>query len=124
MGKPDTGFREAHRLRAQWMEDVLACSWLNHGEKLLAIRIALHFNIATHQCNPSLGTLAKGVALSERQTKRIRKSLEELHLISHAANPGGGRNSNNYVLLANPNLRAEGPAGVSPVTPLPGGNPP
>jgi hypothetical protein len=93
------------RFRFQWMEAVLG-SDLPSAEKTLAIRIALHCNDVTGQCNPSEATLAKGTGLTPRYVRILKAKLEQKRWVRHAENRGGARQgkgiSNNYELLPPP----------------------
>jgi hypothetical protein len=89
------------------MEAVLG-SDLPAAEKNLALRIAMHCNDATGQCNPSEATLARGSGLTPRYVRRLKAKLEQKRWLRHAENRGGARDgngiSNNYELLPPPDM--------------------
>jgi hypothetical protein len=78
----------AFAARMQWIEDVLA-SDLDAALKVLAVRIGLHKNDRTGQCDPSKAGLAAGINQSPRTVQRQRQQLRELGWISYDDNRGG-----------------------------------
>jgi len=108
------------RDRFRYIEAALASSELSPGEKVLAARLGLHCNDVTGRCNPSFETLAKGIAVSVRQVKRLKRGLKDKKWVQHLENLGGARDgkgiSNNYLLLMD-RVPAEG-ATVTTVSPL------
>ena len=64
--------------------------------KLLWISLADFYNDGTHQCNPSIKTLAGCIDKSESQTTVHMKTLKKLGLVIAISNAKGGRYTPNY----------------------------
>ena len=64
--------------------------------KLLWIALADFYNDQTHQCNPSIKTLANCIEKSESQTTVHMNTLKRLGLVTVASNAKGGRWTPNY----------------------------
>ena len=64
--------------------------------KLLWISLADFYNDGTHQCNPSIKTLAGCIEKSESQTTVHMKTLKKLGLVIAISNAKGGRYTPNY----------------------------
>src|SRR4051794_6021543 len=84
------------RDRDRWMAGVLADQTLGDGDKCLGVRICLHRNLKTGQCNPSYDRLAAGTA------KTIAAIPKQIKRLEHAGwlrrNSTRGRYSNSYEL--------------------------
>jgi hypothetical protein len=78
--------------------DVLASPTLISTTKLLWLALANFYNDKTHQCNPSIKTLAKYIEKSESQTTVHMNKLKELGLVGINKNPKGGRFTPNYTI--------------------------
>ena len=63
-----------HADRFRWEQDVLANPQLTAAQKIVLTRLALHLNIKTGRCDPSVKTLATGVGMAER-TGRLHLEL-------------------------------------------------
>jgi hypothetical protein len=81
--------------RDEWIKLMLAtdCALLGHGEKLLATRIALHHNVTTGQCNPSMSELGKGTGTCERTVRRTIRKLVQAGWIGVHQSRGWHHNS-------------------------------
>ena len=66
--------------------------------KLLLISLADFYNDETHQCNPSIATLARCIEKSSSQTTAHMKTLKNLGLVSATKNAKGGRYTPNYAI--------------------------
>jgi len=77
---------------------VLASPTLISTTKLLWLALANFYNDKTHQCNPSIKTLAKYIEKSESQTTVHMNKLKELGLVGINKNPKGGRFTPNYTI--------------------------
>jgi Helix-turn-helix domain len=91
--------------RDTWVEQVLAGN-LSAAEKLVATRIALHHNIETGQCDPSIIGLVKRTNTSESTVRRAIKELEDAGWL--AVDRTNGRYRNSYQLHAPTLPLAEG----------------
>jgi hypothetical protein len=95
----ETRARRADRFK--WIEDVLA-SELDPALKVLAVRIGLHRNDRTGQCNPSAAALTQGTGnngkWARRTVQRQLKALRARAWIAYAENRGGRRRSTQYTL--------------------------
>jgi hypothetical protein len=85
------------RDRDEWIEQVLACD-LTATAKIVATRIALHHNIETGRCDPSMIGLVKRTHTSDSTVRRAIKELEDAGLL--AVDRTSGRYRNSYLLLA------------------------
>jgi hypothetical protein len=88
---PITTFKD----RDAWIKHMLAvdCAMLSHGAKVVASRIALHHNIETGQCNPSMAMLVAGTGMSDRTVRRMLAELEQAAWISVDRSRGYHANS-------------------------------
>lgn len=77
---------------------VLASPTLVSTTKLLWLALANFYNDKTHQCNPSIKTLARCIEKSESQTTVHMNKLKELGLVATNKNPKGGRFTPNYTI--------------------------
>jgi hypothetical protein len=70
---------ETFKNRDDWIKLFLAADddELSFTAKVVGVRIALHHNVKTSQCNPSLPQLAAGTGMSERNVRRMLRELEE-----------------------------------------------
>ncbi len=75
----------------EWMKLVLADETLTSATKTVAIRIALHHNSTTGQCDPGAETLSKGVNLTERAVQKAVAALRDAGFIEWTT-PKGRRN--------------------------------
>jgi len=66
--------------------------------KLLWIALADFYNDETHQCNPSIATLARCIEKSESQTSAHMSTLKNLGIVSVTKNAKGGRYTPNYAI--------------------------
>jgi len=77
--------------RDDWIKAIVAvdCEEISPTAKIVAIRIALHHNVESGQCNPSLPAVALGTGMSERNVRRMLNELEEAGwLIVHKSRGG------------------------------------
>ena len=74
--------------RDQWVELMLG-SKLGCAAKIVATRIALHHNVETGQCDPSLIGLATGAGTSESTVKRSLRELETAGWLQITHSRGG-----------------------------------
>src|SRR5258708_4025018 len=83
------------RQRDVWIEQLLAAKRLSDGAKLVAVRIALHLNINSGRCCPSIVKLAQGTGLVERHIPRVLALLERSDWldIEHGSRGRGRANS-------------------------------
>jgi hypothetical protein len=104
-----TAQRLSHADRFEWQRNVLANAELTATQKNILIRLALHLNIQTGRCDPSVRTLAKGAGVAERTVQIALAAAETLGCIRR--NIGGGRgNTNAYDLLTQPTERVNADA--------------
>jgi hypothetical protein len=78
-----------HADRFRWEQDVLANPQLTAAQKIVLTRLALHLNIKTGRCDPSVKTLATGAGMAERTVQATLSRAETLGIIERAI--GGGR---------------------------------
>jgi hypothetical protein len=92
--------------RDEWIAAMLATPErvLDWREKAIAIRIALHHNINTGQCDPSIIGLATGCGVSGNTIRSAIKALEKSGWVGVDRSPGRHRNA--FQLLA-PTLQAD-----------------
>lgn len=84
------------RARSEWMEGLLADPALADSAKVVALRLALHLNLATGRCDPSVERLAKG---SGRQVRAVYSTISLLEQAGWIRRTGRkGRHSNQYAL--------------------------
>ncbi|UGY03263.1 helix-turn-helix domain-containing protein [Bradyrhizobium quebecense] len=76
------------RDRDQWLE-LMLCSKLGCAAKIVAIRIALHHNVETGQCDPSLIGLVTSAGTSESTVKRSLRELEAAGWLQISHSRGG-----------------------------------
>lgn len=87
-----------HADRFRWEQDVLANANLTPTQKNILTRLALHLNIKTGRCDPSVKTLAKGAGAAERTVQTALSRAERLGIIERSL--GGGRAlTTSYTLL-------------------------
>jgi Helix-turn-helix domain len=87
--------------RFLWERELLANPKLTAGRKIVLIRLALHLNLKTGRCNPSVQTLATGACVAERTVQTALSSAETLGIIERAV--GGGRTrTTSYTLVVRP----------------------
>jgi hypothetical protein len=96
---PADALKEAYRARFDWMAEVLADPTLTNGEKVVAMRLALHKNVKTARCDPSIQTIADGVAMGRRNTQYTLSRLEEKHRVKRRVGGQGPRQTTQYELL-------------------------
>jgi hypothetical protein len=96
---PEDPLKVAYRDRMAWMEDVLADPALSNGEKVVAMRLALHKNVRTSRCDPGIETISKGVAMRSRNVQYTLGRLEERGWIRRRMGGHGPRNTTQYDLL-------------------------
>jgi hypothetical protein len=98
MTSPAPSNPKTFKERDRWICRILAMK-VPHAAARLATRIAMHVNIKTGRCDPSVKTLAAESSIPERSVYRSVDLLEQVGLI--AINRSNGRQSNRYVLLLN-----------------------
>jgi hypothetical protein len=78
------------RQRDVWIEQLLAANneVLSPAAKVLATRIALHFNVDKGRCYPSVPTLAKGTGHRERYVYMLLADLERSGWLAITRSPG------------------------------------
>lgn len=86
--------------RDDWLKLLLAVDSdaLSSSAKVVAIRIALHHNVESGQCNPTIGRLALGTGMSESTVRRMIRELEEAGWLG--VDRTRGRHSNSFDLRA------------------------
>jgi Helix-turn-helix domain len=88
-----------HADRFRWEQDVLANPQLTAAQKIVLTRLALHLNIKTGRCDPSVKTLATGAGMAERTVQATLSRAETLGLLKRAI--GGGRTrTTSYTLIS------------------------
>jgi Helix-turn-helix domain len=110
--------QNAHRQRWEWMEAVMADSNLSPGEKLVALRLAAYRNVKTGRCDPSVPTIAAGVAMTERNVKKVLAKLQAQGRIRRHMGGHGPRDTTQYELIALPQNERADPKRVNAGTPL------
>jgi hypothetical protein len=83
--------------RDDWIEWLFAAD-LSLAAKVAGGRIALHHNIKTGQCNPTIGKLMLGTLMSDSSVRRAIRELETEGWVR--VDRTLGRHSNSYELLA------------------------
>src|ERR1700737_1190047 len=73
-----------HADRFRWEQDVLANPQLTAAQKIVLTRLALHLNIKTGRCDPSVKTLATGAGMAERTVQATLSRAETLGIIERA----------------------------------------
>jgi Helix-turn-helix domain len=91
--------------RHQWMEAVLASTDLGPATVKVAICLALHFNLKTGQCNPSIPTIARKTALS---TRAVEKAISALATNWIDRKSISGRGNSYRLQMANVRLPQDG----------------
>jgi hypothetical protein len=86
------------KVRDEWIKLLLAADGdeLSPGAKIVGARIALHRNIETGQCNPSLPQLAAGTGTSDRNVRRMLNELEQAGWLIVDKSRGGRRSVTTY----------------------------
>jgi hypothetical protein len=88
----------SHAEHFRWMQAVLADPTLTPTQKVVLIRLALHLNLKSGRCDPSIESLAKGAAVKPRAVQAAVARAQKLGRLSR--HEGGGRgNTNSYTLL-------------------------
>jgi hypothetical protein len=95
------------RQRDIWIEQLLAAKELSHGAKVVAARIALHFNVSTGQCYPSIVRLAQGTGIGERHIPRVLAVLERSGWLGITRSRGGRGYANSFHLITPKTLTRE-----------------
>src|SRR5581483_7008473 len=80
---------KAFKDRDDWIIALLA-SELSCTAKIIATRIALHHNIETGRCDPSIATLAAGAGVSKNTVLRSLRESEQAGWV-HISRSRGGR---------------------------------
>lgn len=95
----------------EWMAEVLADKSLTCSAVKVAVRLALHHNSKTGQCNPSIETLARGTDLKARAVYNAIGALRDAGFLSWTT-PAGG--SSNYrlerIVIGRPQSAADAPS--------------
>jgi hypothetical protein len=94
-----TGIPLTHAEHFRWMQAVLAVpnSTFTHAQKTVLVRLALHLNLKTGRCDPSIETIAAGAAVSPRAAQATLATAQQLGWLTRLC--GGGRgNTNSYSL--------------------------
>jgi Helix-turn-helix domain len=100
------------RDRDDWIKHILAVGELSAAAKVVAVRLAMHLNVETGQCNPSIEKLVSGTGMSESTVRRmIRDELEAEGWIG--VDRTRGRHTNSFDLRS-PTLPDV--TGLNPVT--------
>jgi DNA-binding transcriptional regulator YhcF (GntR family) len=87
-----------HAEKFEWQQDVLANPQLTPTQKNVLTRLALHHNVKTGRCDPSVETLAAGAGVAKRTVQNTLARAEAIGLIKRAL--GGGRTlTNSYSLI-------------------------
>src|SRR3984893_15918815 len=89
-----------HADRFRWEQDVLANPQLTAAQKIVLTRLALHLNIKTGRCDPSVKTLATGAGMAECTVPATLSRAETLGIIKRAI--GGGRTRTTSYTLVSP----------------------
>jgi hypothetical protein len=88
-----------HAERFRWEQDMLANPQLTPTQKNILTRLALHLNIKTGRCDPSVETLAAGAGVVERTVQTALARAEKLGIINRVI--GGGRTrTSSYSLVS------------------------
>ena len=103
--------------RDEWLRAVLA-SDLPHVAARVAIRIGLHLNVASGQCNPGIDKIATGSNISERSAYRQIALLEQAGWIAIRRGGRGQGQCNQYTLI----YPDRAVSGINPVYPDSGDN--
>ncbi|MGY2935989.1 hypothetical protein ACVWZ6_005591 [Bradyrhizobium sp. GM6.1] len=88
------------RDRDMWLVALAASRSLGDGDKVLGVRLALHHNVKTGQCNPSYDALAHGTGRTVSAIPKQLKRLEETGFINRISSKGRYRNSYELTLPA------------------------
>jgi hypothetical protein len=97
--------------RDRLMRGVAADRVLSPTARLVAVRVALFLNCKTGRCDPSYGTLAREIGISERSAIRAIAALEARGWVAVERSAGGRRDNTNQFHLFTPAER------VTPVSP-------
>ncbi|MCP2082740.1 UNVERIFIED_ORG: hypothetical protein J2W74_003926 [Methylorubrum zatmanii] len=76
----------------EWMAAVLADENLVCSAVKVAVRLALHHNTTTGQCNPSIETLARGTNLKARAVHNAISALRDAGFLTWTTPAGGSSN--------------------------------
>jgi hypothetical protein len=84
--------------RDTWIRQLLAVDGgiLSAGAKVVGVRIALHLNVETGRCDPSIGELVAGTGMSESTVRRMIHGLEDGGWL--LVDRSRGRHSNSFEL--------------------------
>jgi hypothetical protein len=85
--------------RFVWMEAVLASGDLSHAQKNVLIRLALHLNIKTALCNPSVETVAYETGLEPRSARAAFEAGERFRFLRRVNGQGGRGRSNSFLFV-------------------------
>ena len=104
----------SHAEHFRWMQAVLADPAFTHAQKAILVRLALHLNVKSGRCDPSIESLAKGAAVTPRAVQAAITRAQKLGQLGR--DEGGGRgNTNSYaLLLKEPDTEAETPHSGAP----------
>jgi hypothetical protein len=99
---------ETFRDRDLWIERMLAADneVISPGAKLVAVRIALHLNVGSGQCYPSVPTLMTGTGFGERHMSRMLAALERSGWLG-VRRSGGRGHANSFHLMTPETLTQE-----------------
>jgi hypothetical protein len=75
--------------RDNWMRLLLADDALSPSAKVVAQRLALHLNVKSGRCDPSLDRLAQGTGMSRSTMKRTLQDLDKAGWIGIRRSSGG-----------------------------------
>jgi hypothetical protein len=79
----------SHAEYFRWIQAVLADPAFTHAQKSILVRLALHLNVKSGRCDPSIETVARGAAVRPRAVQTAFAKAQTLgYLIRHE---GGGR---------------------------------
>jgi hypothetical protein len=100
--------------RYKWMEAVLAAPEFTAAQKAVLMRLALHQNVKTRRCDPSIVGLAAGSAVGDRAVQKTLVVAENRGWIKRHV--GGGRSNRSTYDLRFPKTDAaeKTPSGGSP----------
>lgn len=116
----DPARRAKQRKHFEWQEAVLADRGVTNAEARVALRLALHFNVDTGRCNPSIKkTLVPGTGLARRTVQNAISALQNRGWLWVEHGGHGPGDSSNYRFVwpkdhdgdaASDTLRAHGDA--------------
>src|SRR5262249_25052332 len=99
--------------KVAWMEMVLAAPDLTTTMKVIGIRVVLHLNAFTLQCNPSVATICRGTNLKERAVRDNLKAIRDRGYLDYPESPGGHHHETNNYWPTTPEPQVQGGAGVN-----------